>query len=131
MPSRTVIDLDDDAETLLAASGEADEAAAYGRLARSWLGDADLVTLASPVDAERVRARDGRVLVETIPNFVRDVGPLPSSPGRDHLVYVGNLTYGPNVDAARSLVEQVLPALRRTRPKATVTLRRVERRPDR
>ena len=88
----------------------------------AWLGDADLVTVASPVDAKRVRARDRRVLVETIPNFVRDVGPVPPSPGRDHLLYVGNLTYGPNVDAARSLVEQVLPALRQTRPQATVTL---------
>lgn len=120
--ARTVIDLDDDAEALLAASGAADEAAAYGRLATAWLGDADLVTLASPIDARRVRARHDRVPVETIPNFVREVGPVPPAPGRDNLVYVGNLTYAPNVDAVRSLVEQVLPAVQEARPNASVTL---------
>jgi glycosyltransferase involved in cell wall biosynthesis len=38
------------------------------------------------------------------------------------VLYVGNLTYGPNVEAARTLVLDVLPALREFRPDAFVDL---------
>ena len=68
--ARVVIDLDDDAERLLTELGELDEAAAYGRLARAWLHDADTVAAASPVDATSIGERYGVHAVETLPNAV-------------------------------------------------------------
>ena len=119
---RVVVDLDDDTETLLHELGHADAAAAYGRLARAWLPDADAVTMASPLDAPRVAARYGLVRVETIPNACPRVAPAPPAPRHDRLLFVGNLTYLPNIDAARELVETILPAIRHDRPAVTADI---------
>lgn len=117
---RVVVDADDDDERLLRSQGESREADAYRLLASSWLARADLVVAASPLDAAAMRARLG-FDVETLPNAVRPVpGPTSAPPGRDRLLYVGNLTYRPNVDAVRALADRVLPAVRRERPRATV-----------
>lgn len=47
---------------------------------------------------------------------------------RDLMVFTGSMNWAPNVDAARFLVEEVLPAVRRRRPGANVAL--VGRRPS-
>ncbi|MGD9570358.1 MAG: glycosyltransferase family 4 protein [Thermoleophilia bacterium] len=44
----------------------------------------------------------------------------PEIPGR--LVFVGSMSYLPNVDAAHFLAKEVLPAVRRHRPEATLAL---------
>ena len=119
---RVVVDLDDDTETLLHELGHADAAAAYGRLARAWLPDADAVTMASPLDAPRVAAWYGLARIETIPNACPRVVPAPPAPGHDRLLFVGNLTYQPNIDAVRELVGAILPAIRRDRPTVTVDI---------
>ncbi|MDQ1432271.1 MAG: polysaccharide biosynthesis protein PslH, partial [Actinomycetota bacterium] len=41
-------------------------------------------------------------------------------PGRARVLFVGNLTYGPNVEAARVLADDVLPGLRNLVPDATL-----------
>lgn len=63
--------------------------------------------------------------VAVVPNGA-DVGRLaavPAGPGRpDRLLFSGTLSYPPNAEAAIWLVEAVLPLLRRTRPKVTLTV---------
>jgi polysaccharide biosynthesis protein PslH len=120
--ARIVVDLDDDVEPLLAALGEPDEAAAYGRLAREWLPRADAIAVASPDDAAAMAARYGLAEVHTIPNAYRAPRTTAPRPREDRILFVGNLTYRPNVDAARWLGDDVLPALRCSRPNATLDL---------
>ena len=117
--ARIVIDADDDDERLLREQGDDREADAHAHLARRWLADADLVLAASPVDAAAMRARYG-FEVDTLPNAVQQSPSAPEPPGRHHLLYVGNLTYGPNVDAVRDLITEVLPRVREAVPDATV-----------
>lgn len=120
---RVVVDLDDDVVGLLAATGHADEAAATERLLAAWLPDVDVVTVAAPVDARVVAARFGLAAVAVLPNAARAPRrPHGPRPGHDRLLYVGNLTYAPNVEAASCLAHDVLPRVRRARPRATVAL---------
>ncbi len=119
--ARVVVDVDDDDEAVFGALGATEEGAAFGRLARAWLPDATVVTAASPVDAAALAARHG-IPVETVPNAVRAAPDVGDAPGLDRLLFVGNLTYAPNLAAATVLVEEVLPLLRERRPAATVAL---------
>lgn len=79
---------------------------------------------ATLVVAEPDRRAVGGDRVRVVPNGV-DLGTFPriatgAVPGR--IVFAGNLGYFPNVDAARWLVEEILPAVRRHMPEATVHL---------
>ncbi len=77
----------------------------------AWLTRADRVVVASPIDAAVMTERYG-IAVATLPNAVRPPTHVTQPPERDRLLFVGNLTYAPNVDAARDLVVEVLPRLR-------------------
>ncbi len=120
--ARVVVDVDDDDERLLRDRHDDAEADAYGRLAREWLPDADVVVAASPVEAAALAERHALASVETVPNVVALPHAVVPIPGHARVLFVGNLTYGPNVDAARFLADRVLPALRRRVPHATVDL---------
>ena len=120
--ANVVVDLDDDDEQLLRDRGDGEEADAYGRLARAWLPDADVLVAASPGEATALTARYGLRAVETVPNAVRLPGSITAAPGQARVLFVGNLTYAPNVDAARLLADEVLPLLRDRVPDATVDL---------
>jgi glycosyltransferase involved in cell wall biosynthesis len=77
----------------------------------------DGLSAASAAEAEAIGARHG-LAVTHIPNAV-DV-PAPRAEARSgtgSLVFVGNLTYAPNVAAAMTLVCDVLPELRRRLPR--------------
>jgi glycosyltransferase involved in cell wall biosynthesis len=107
------LDLDEDDEAFARAAGNEDEASAYLRLLSTFGGDFRARSAASPAEAEAIAARHGWP-VETIPNAVE----LPRAAGRWRrpaggrvVLFVGNLTYGPNVEAARELVGEVLPLL--------------------
>jgi glycosyltransferase involved in cell wall biosynthesis len=111
-----LIDADDDDVELHRSRGEPELAAAAARTAAMCFPLAALVTAANPADVERLRRRHQlRHRMDLVPNSVR----LPASssltppPGRGKIVFVGNLTYGPNIDAVRWLVEEVLPLLPR------------------
>ncbi len=67
-------------------------------------------------------ARYGLPAVATLPNAVRPPPTVPPAPGRARVLFVGNLTYAPNIAAVRELVERVLPHLRREAPGATVDI---------
>jgi glycosyltransferase involved in cell wall biosynthesis len=119
---RTVIDLDDDDEILARSYGETAEADAVGRLARAWLPDADVVCAASSQEAEAMAPRYGIPHVRTLPNAVRLPAPLAPPPAKHRLLFVGNLTYAPNLEAAQALITEVLPRVQAKYPDATLDL---------
>ncbi len=99
--ARLVVDADDDDEALLRALGDDTEADAFHRLAATWLPDADEVWAASPTEAVALRERHDLRSVRPVPNTVRLPARPAARPGAGRLLFVGNLTYPPNLDAAR------------------------------
>jgi glycosyltransferase involved in cell wall biosynthesis len=84
------------------------------------------VIAASEAEAEGLRRRRSMsVPVSTIPNAV-DTGialatrPEPGDP--INLLFVGNMDYAPNIDAAERLADAILPAIRRRLPDAELHL---------
>ena len=110
------LDLDDDDEQLERSAGNEDAAASYGRLVAVFGPLFRRVSLAAPAEAAAVAARHGLAAV-VVPNAVADdrapeaaaraPGPVPGL----SILFVGNLTYWPNADAARRLAREVLPAV--------------------
>jgi polysaccharide biosynthesis protein PslH len=127
-PGRRLLDLDDDErltqerlsglyarqgrseEALLAAA----EAAKYVLHEAAWLPRFDRVLAVSELHAEAVCARHPGLAVSVVPNTVEvpaSVVRLPRS-STLRLLFVGNLAYEPNVDAALQLGREVVPRLR-------------------
>jgi glycosyltransferase involved in cell wall biosynthesis len=137
------LDLDDDDEQTAGVLSGDEEPAAYHRLIAVFGPLFRAVTLASPAEATAVSARHG-LTITVIPNAVE----LPALAvpvgadsavaagggdgadgvgGRDtagvRVLFVGNLSYPPNRDAAWVLLREVLPRLRRLLPgPVTITL---------
>jgi polysaccharide biosynthesis protein PslH len=99
--------------------------------------DACLVT--GEVDARALREVGAAGSLEVLGNGVEErLLEAERRPEEDLLVFTGNLSYGPNVDAARWFTRRVLPIVREDRPSARVALvghhparsvRRLDRRP--
>lgn len=110
----------------LAETGQRHLIAAHERRHYPKLG---AVVVVAERDAALVRAAAPAARVEVVPNGV-EVGPDPEPVGdRPVLGFHGVFDSQANVDAARSLVNDVLPLVRRSVPDATVVL--VGRRPPR
>ena len=116
-PAWITLDLDDDDASVAASLGEPDEAAAYDRLLAVFAPLFDGLSAASADEAEAMGERHG-VVVEHLPNAVE----LPAMSGRStkrdggepvRLLFVGNLTYPPNAEAARVLAQEILPRVQR------------------
>lgn len=98
----------------LAASGE-----------RRAMSRFDVVTTVADADADRLRAIAPAARVEVVPNGVDaarfrphpDAKPIPST-----LVFVGAMSYPPNVAAMRHLSSEVLPLVRQAVPDARLTI---------
>lgn len=107
------LDLDDDDERAHRPV-DPDEADAYRRLVGAAIARSSAVTAASSEDAAAISERHGSPCL-VVPNTValRADGARrgPARPVAT-ILFIGNLTYGPNVDAAGWLVEEILPALR-------------------
>ena len=118
------LDLDDDDEQVTRALGDDDEADAYRRLVGVFGPLFQAVALAAPHEATAIGRRHG-LPASVIPNAVSlpDRDTRGDRPGGIRVLFAGNLTYPPNVDAAVRLVCEVLPRLREVagRP-VTVTL---------
>jgi glycosyltransferase involved in cell wall biosynthesis len=111
------LDLDDDDARLLEEQGDEVEARAYRRLLETFGHSFAWLALASPEEAREVAERHG-LPTTVLPNAVRlsrRAAELvqPESPYLT-LLFVGNLTYEPNVEAAETLARDVLPRVRRT-----------------
>ncbi len=108
-----VVDLDDDDATLVAQQGDPRQAEAWRRTTHMALAGCTLALAASEAVAASVAHRNrGAVPIAVVPNCAPPGPARPGpAPGHKRLLFVGNLTYRPNLDGARWLVEQVLPLL--------------------
>lgn len=82
------------------------------------------IVVVSEADAAELRALNPDYQIDVIPNGV-DVGyfhptSAPRVPGQ--LLFVGNFSYPPNVDAAMWMAREVLPLIRAVRPDAVLRL---------
>jgi glycosyltransferase involved in cell wall biosynthesis len=110
-----IVDIDErEKSSLVLRPGDQAEGDAFSRLERHYLPQVDNVLTAAPGDATALRAEYGLASVVAIPNAVRppDEEWLTARPEpRFDLLFVGNLSYGPNVEAARWLATEVVPHL--------------------
>lgn len=85
----------------------------------------DVITTVANADATRLRDLAPTARVEVMPNGV-DVArfrPNPEMrPSQSALVFVGAMSYGPNVAAMRYFTAEVMPIVHRTRPDARLTI---------
>ncbi len=109
--SWTTLDLDDD-DQAFASTFDPDEAAAYHRVVATFAPNFDAISAASLNEASVIGRRHG-LSIRTLVNAV------DASRSSHHAVakpptflFIGNLTYTPNVDAAEFLAHQILPRLR-------------------
>lgn len=103
-PARPAVLLDlDEVESLAWPDG--DQAERYRRLEREYLPAVDAVFTSSADEARAVP-----VPAAVVPNAVRIPPPLNGAADRD-LLFVGNLSYAPNVEAVEWLCAEVLPRL--------------------
>ncbi len=112
----TTLDLDEDDAGFARATGDLEEAAAYDRLLDVFGPLFDGLAAASPEEARAIGERHG-LSVDHLPNAV--VAGPPRSGRRQanrtpSLLFVGNLTYPPNLEAAEFLAKEILPALSRS-----------------
>ncbi len=111
--SSCTLDLDDDDEALARDVGDLAQADAYRRLVATFAPEYSRVCAASPLEAVEIGDRHG-LEVTVVPNAVTLPPVVVRSPvDPPDLLFVGNLSYAPNVDAAVVLVTEVLPAVRR------------------
>lgn len=105
---------------LLAGWAEA-EADAFTALGRQWLPRFDLLLAASAGEARLVAARAETVATAIVPNVVpaaskaRNVSPHANG-GRRDILFVGNMGYLPNIDAAMWFAKRIWPRLRSAIP---------------
>lgn len=100
------------------------DARKWARLERHVTAASNLVTAVSEADADAFRAMS-QTSVVVRPNGVdvasyRFVDHRVPGPGR--LLITGDFSYQPNIDAARWLMNDILPRLRATRPLVTLQL---------
>jgi len=112
----TSLDLDDDDEQLTRALGDDEDADGYRRLVGVFGPLFQAVALAAPHEAATISRRHD-LAASVIPNAVSLPDRSPPGPRAGWLdeirvLFVGNLTYPPNADAAVRLVCEVLPRLR-------------------
>lgn len=101
---------------------DADEWAGMERVERLMYEAADLVTVPSPVDRQRItrRYRDRPVVV--VPNAVQlpDSQPQPYEIRPRTCFFLGTLDYFPNTRAALEIIERIGPAIAREFPEIRV-----------
>jgi O-antigen biosynthesis protein len=84
----------------------------YG-METSLIGLVDQVWVVSQPEAELLRNTDPSIDVAVVTNVHRPEPPGPPFETREGLLFVGNYAHDPNRDAARWLVEEILPLVRR------------------
>ena len=84
---------------------------------RRWLQNGDAITVCSAQDRSMlVDSIPGLAPIYVVPNGVTAVKPRTNGGRERSLIFVGGLGYEPNADAARFLLDQVAPRVRRIHP---------------
>ncbi len=91
------------------------EAEAFKKLAGEWLHRFDLVLASSSDEARVLLSRGKGVTATSVPNVIArtDFKGLGRKGGCRDILFVGNMSYLPNVDAAKWFASRILPRLRR------------------
>jgi polysaccharide biosynthesis protein PslH len=95
------------------------EAEAFRKLAGEWLHRFDLVLASSSDEARVLLSRGKGVTATSVPNVIvrkTDWKGLGRKGGCRDILFVGNMSYLPNVDAAKWFASRILPRLRRALP---------------
>lgn len=73
------------------------------------------VIVCSTDDAARLRERDPQARVSVVPNAYPVLNRLPERQGSNemHLLFLGTLSYPPNIDAVEHLIHDLMPELRK------------------
>lgn len=110
-PPPITLDLDELDSGVHRQLGCEEESERFQRLERYYVPRADHVYTASDVETRIVRESCGARHVTTVANAVSP--PVPSEPVEPEydLLFVGSLSYRPNIDAARWLCEEIRPLL--------------------
>lgn len=97
------------------------EADAFDLLGRQFLSRFDLLLAASVGEGRRLQARAGDAAIAVIPNVAPGgaIHPAPAASrrGRGDILFVGNMGYLPNIDAATWFAGQIWPRLRDVLPR--------------
>jgi len=113
-----ILDLDElDSDVQRQLSHE-QEAVRFERLERHYLPRVDHVTVAAEPDASILKERHRLASVSTLINAVRPPAAVTEPAPPHDLLFVGNLAYAPNVEAADWLCREVMPRL----PDTTIAL---------
>lgn len=91
---------------------------------RRSLSSAKFISVVAELDAAEIHASLPEMEVLIIPNGVdtEHYYPSPTPESAFDIVFEGNLWFPPNVDAARYLVNDILPIIRASRPNVRVAL---------
>jgi sugar transferase (PEP-CTERM/EpsH1 system associated) len=97
----------------------------YSRMMYNWepqyAGYFDLNVTMSEIDCDLLLSRNNNLNITAVPNGVdtHENQPLPMPiDGSKKLIYVGNMSYRPNVDAVIFFCEEILPLIRAEIPEA-------------
>jgi glycosyltransferase involved in cell wall biosynthesis len=108
---RLILDLDDFDSDVQRALGQSEEAERYERLESHYLPLFDCVITCSALDRAEVARRHAVPRPEIVPNAVRPPALVEGPEGPHDLIFVANLSYAPNIDAALWLCDEVMPLL--------------------
>jgi glycosyltransferase involved in cell wall biosynthesis len=94
------------------------------RYERRFAGDVDRCVFVSEVDSEAFVGRNRRANVACIANGVDTEFFTPASEQSDEpvVVFVGNMAYPPNDEAAQRLIDQIAPIVWQSQPQARFTV---------
>jgi glycosyltransferase involved in cell wall biosynthesis len=100
------------------------ESIALGRLQASIATRTDLTLLVSQADADSVKLRAPSARIEVVSNGIDTEYFQPSSVKKTsvNILFFGVLDYPPNTEAARFLLEEIFPLVKRRIPQATLTI---------
>ena len=100
------------------------EAARFRHFEASAYAQCDRVVVVTKRDAEALQKLNGAIQATIIPNGIDTIkfSPGPTQLSKPTIVFHGAMDYAPNVDAARFLVEDILPLVKQRHPEARVVL---------
>ena len=93
----------------------------WHRVEQAVAPEVERVVVCSPIDRDRLGVANAAIVANGYPAAPGGTAPTPD-PAAPTLLFIGLLTYPPNIDAAVLLTDEVLPRVQRVVPDATLRL---------